>query len=59
MFDKKSGFLISNSEDRTTRVWNIETKAEVNGRFRQTDRYWILSQSKNGNLIAAGHDSGF
>jgi hypothetical protein len=26
---------------------------------REGDRYWIINQSKNGNLIATGHDNGF
>ena len=25
---------------------------------READRYWMVRLSKNGNLLAAGHDSG-
>ena len=59
MFDKKTGLLISNSEDRTTKIWNIETKGEMSVHKRDGDRYWVVNQSKNGNLIGAGHDNGF
>lgn len=59
LFDGKSGSLISNSEDKTLKVWNFETKAQLQTQKRETDRYWMLRLTKNNNLLAAGHDSGF
>jgi hypothetical protein len=26
---------------------------------REGDRYWVVNQSKNGNMIGTGHDNGF
>lgn len=57
-FDEKSGALVSNSEDKTVRVWNYETKAVLDTQKREADRYWMLRATKNGSLLAAGHDSG-
>jgi coatomer protein complex subunit alpha (xenin) len=57
-FDEKSGALVSNSEDKTLRVWNYETKAVLETQKRESDRYWMLRATKNGSLLAAGHDTG-
>ncbi len=59
VFDGKTDTLISNSEDKTLKIWNYETKAQLNNEKRENDRYWMLRLSKNGNLLAAGHDAGF
>lgn len=59
MFDKISGNLISNSEDKTTRIWNIESKTEIVTEKKDKARYWILAANRNGSLLASGHDDGF
>ncbi len=59
IFDGKTGNLISNSEDKTLKVWNYETKAPLQTQKRENDRYWMLRLSKDNNLLGAGHDSGF
>lgn len=41
------------------KVWNYETKVAQQTEKRQADRYWILRATKNGNLLAGGHDNGF
>lgn len=50
--------LISNSEDKTTRVWNIESKTDIIVEKRSKARYWIAAVKKNGALLASGHDEG-
>lgn len=58
MFDKLTGNLISNSEDKTVKVWNIETKTEIITEKKEKARFWILAASSNGSLLASGHDEG-
>ena len=56
MFDPITGNLISNSEDKTIRVWNIESKNEIMVEKRSKARYWIMSLKPNGSFLASGHD---
>lgn len=58
LFDEFSQNLITNSEDKTLRIWNIETKTEIITERKQKSRYWILAMNKKGSLLAAGHDEG-
>ena len=58
IFHPKRELIISNSEDKSIRVWDM-TKANSPLVFRRdNDRYWILDAHPTLNLIAAGHDSG-
>ncbi|EUD66335.1 coatomer protein complex, subunit alpha (xenin) [Plasmodium inui San Antonio 1] len=50
--------LLTNSEDRTIRIWDITKRACIHTFRRENDRFWILSFKRNSNLIASGHDSG-
>ncbi|KJP88931.1 hypothetical protein AK88_01425 [Plasmodium fragile] len=50
--------LLTNSEDRTIRIWDITKRACVHTFRRENDRFWVLSLKPNSNLIASGHDSG-
>ena len=49
---------MSNSEDRTIRVWDISKRLGVQTFRRESDRFWILAAHPEQNLLAAGHDSG-
>lgn len=60
LFHPNKPLIISNSEDKTIRVWDITRRVSVKI-FRQDhdkDRFWILSSHPDQNLFAAGHDSG-
>ncbi|SCO73788.1 coatomer alpha subunit, putative [Plasmodium vivax] len=50
--------LLTNSEDRTIRIWDITKRACIHTFRRENDRFWILAFKPNSNLIASGHDSG-
>ncbi|WBY54487.1 coatomer alpha subunit [Plasmodium yoelii yoelii] len=50
--------LLSNSEDRTMRVWDITKRVCIHTFRRENDRFWVLAFKPNSNLIASGHDSG-
>lgn len=58
LFHPKHELIISNSEDRTIRVWDISKRLGVQTFRRDTDRFWILAAHPDQNLLAAGHDSG-
>jgi coatomer subunit alpha len=58
LFHPKYELIISNSEDRTIRVWDIAKRLGVQTFRRDTDRFWILAAHPDQNLLAAGHDSG-
>ncbi|SCN58656.1 coatomer alpha subunit, putative [Plasmodium chabaudi chabaudi] len=50
--------LLSNSEDRTMRIWDITKRVCIHTFRRENDRFWILAFKPNSNFIASGHDSG-
>ena len=58
LFHPKHELIVSNSEDRTIRVWDIAKRLGVQTFRRESDRFWILSAHPEQNLLAAGHDSG-
>lgn len=49
---------MSNSEDRSIRVWDVSKRVGVQTFRREGDRFWILAAHRSQNLLAAGHDSG-
>ena len=58
VFHPRKELIISNSEDKSIRVWDV-SKAEGPKTFRrQNDRFWILDAHPTLNLLAAGHDTG-
>jgi coatomer subunit alpha len=58
LFHPKHELIVSNSEDRTIRVWDISKRLGVQTFRRESDRFWILAAHPEQNLLAAGHDSG-
>ena len=48
--------IISNSEDKSIRVWDMSKRTGVQTFRREHDRFWILSAHPEINLLAAGHD---
>ena len=58
LFHPKHELIISNSEDRSIRVWDIAKRLGVLTFRKDVDRYWILAAHNTQNLLAAGHDSG-
>lgn len=58
IFHPKKEYIISNSEDKTIRVWDISKQNNPLVLRREHDRYWILDAHPSLNIIAAGHDSG-
>lgn len=54
--DGVQDLIISNSEDKTIRVWDMSRRSNVKTVQRQHDRFWVLAVHPEQNLIAAGHD---
>ena len=50
--------IVSNSEDRTIRVWDVSKRMCVQTYRREHDRFWIVCSHPGRNLLAVGHDSG-
>jgi coatomer protein complex subunit alpha (xenin) len=47
---------VSNSEDKSLRVWDMSKRIGVQTFRREHDRFWILTAHPEVNLLAAGHD---
>lgn len=58
MFHARQDIIVSNSEDKSIRVWDMSKRTGVQTFRREHDRFWILSAHPEMNLLAAGHDSG-
>lgn len=58
MFHAKQDIIVSNSEDKSIRVWDVTKRTGVQTLRREHDRFWILASHPEMNLLAAGHDSG-
>ena len=50
--------LISNSEDRTIRVWDVTRRNCLHTFRRDSDRFWVLAAHPTSGALAAGHDGG-
>lgn len=48
--------IVSNSEDKSIRVWDLSKRTAVQTFRREHDRFWILAAHPEVNLLAAGHD---
>lgn len=58
IFHAKQDIIVSNSEDKSIRVWDATKRICIQTFRREHDRFWILSAHPKMNLLAAGHDSG-
>lgn len=58
LFHSRQDIIVSNSEDRSIRVWDATKRTGLQTFRREQDRFWILSAHPEMNLLAAGHDSG-
>ncbi|VDD80775.1 unnamed protein product [Mesocestoides corti] len=58
VFHPKQDLLISDSEDKTIRVWDLAKRACVSTIRRESDRFWVLAAHPTHSLFAAGHDEG-
>lgn len=50
--------IISNSEDKSIRLWDMSKRTTIQSFRRDSERFWILACHPELNLFAAGHDAG-
>ncbi|KAI5659376.1 hypothetical protein M9H77_28169 [Catharanthus roseus] len=58
LFHPRQEIIVSNSEDKSIRVWDATKRTGLQTFRRVHDRFWILACHPEMNLRAAGHDSG-
>lgn len=58
IFHPRQDLIISNSEDKSIRVWDTAKRTCLHTFRREHDRFWIVAAHPSLNLFAAGHDSG-
>lgn len=57
-FHPKAEVIISNSEDKTQRVWDLRKKQEVDSfTNKELDRFWVTAVHQDNYYFAAGSDS--
>ena len=54
LFHPRHDLIVSNSEDRSVRVWDSNKRMGVQTFRRENDRFWILAAHPTQNLLAAG-----
>ncbi len=58
IFHPRQDLIVSNSEDKSIRVWDTAKRTCLHTFRREHDRFWIVAAHPTLNLFAAGHDSG-
>ena len=58
LFHPSQDLILSNSEDKTIRVWDMAKRTCLHTFRRDHDRFWIMAAHPEQNVFAAGHDSG-
>lgn len=58
IFHPKQELILSNSEDKSIRVWDMSKRISLHTFRREHDRYWVIAAHPTLNLFAAGHDNG-
>jgi coatomer protein complex subunit alpha (xenin) len=58
LFHPRQELILSNSEDKSVRVWDMTKRTCLHTSRREHERFWVLAAHPSLNLFAAGHDSG-
>ncbi len=54
LFHPRQELILSNSEDKSIRVWEMTKRTAVQTFRREHDRFWVLASHPSLNLFAAG-----
>jgi len=57
-FHPKLDILVSNSEDRTMKVWDLNRRTCIYTMKKDTDRFWVIAMHPTSNYFACGYDKG-
>ncbi|CAG0894770.1 unnamed protein product, partial [Cyprideis torosa] len=58
VYDLYQELLLSNSEDKSIRVWDMTKRTCLETFRREHDRFWVMAAHPTLNMFAAGHDGG-
>ncbi|KRY66160.1 Coatomer subunit alpha, partial [Trichinella pseudospiralis] len=58
LFHPRSDLILSDAEDKTIRVWDLQKRTCLMTFRQENSRFWILTAHPTLNLFAAGHDGG-
>ena len=58
LFHPRQELILSNSEDKSIRVWDMTKRTCLHTFRREHERFWVLAAHPSLNLFAAGHDTG-
>ncbi|KAJ1346487.1 hypothetical protein KIN20_001277 [Parelaphostrongylus tenuis] len=58
LFHPNAEIILSNSEDKSIRVWDMQKRTSLHVFRHENERFWVLSAHPNLNMFAAGHDNG-
>ena len=58
LFHIKLNVIISNSEDKTIKIWDLEKRTLIDTIKKDNERFWILSAHPQINIVGAGSDAG-
>merc|ERR1712020_191713 len=58
IFHPRQDVIVSNSEDKSIRVWDMAKRTCLHTFRREHDRFWVIASHPWLNIFAAGHDSG-
>ena len=58
IFHPRQDLIVSNSEDKSIRVWDMAKRTCLHTFRREHDRFWVVAAHPSLNIFAAGHDSG-
>ena len=54
LFHPKADLILSNSEDKTIRIWDLNKRNTIQTFRRENDRFWMLVAHPENSLFAAG-----
>ena len=58
VFHPNLDVIISNSEDKSLKIWDLNKRSPIYTYRREDDRFWVLTVHPTNNLVAAGYDTG-
>uniref|UniRef100_A0A915E442 Coatomer subunit alpha n=1 Tax=Ditylenchus dipsaci TaxID=166011 RepID=A0A915E442_9BILA len=58
LFHPKAELILSNSEDKSIRVWDMQKRTCLQNFRHDNDRFWVLAAHPSLGMFAAGHDNG-
>lgn len=58
LFHSKAELILSNSEDKSIRVFDMQKRICIHNFRNDNDRFWVLVAHPTLNIFAAGHDNG-